>query len=72
MIYKLTRTGNDVGYDEYDAKIVRAGREQEARRIANLRTGDEGAVWDNPDRVDCVAVDLVGDSEEILGSFCAG
>jgi hypothetical protein len=71
MIYLLTRIG-DTEYDEYDAKIIRAKTENEARYIANETTGDEGRIWDNATLVKCENIDSDGDACELLGSYNAG
>lgn len=72
MIYLLTRINEDTGYDEYDAKIVRAGSEGEARMIANERTGDEGQIWQNGTLVKCEIVTPDGKPRVLLESFNAG
>ena len=71
MIYLLKRVGV-IGYDEYDAKVVRAQDEQAARAIANRDTGDEGKAWENPEKVICEVVLYEGEPGEILESFNAG
>jgi hypothetical protein len=71
MIYLLRQIGM-VGYDQYDAKIIRASSEYEARKIANETTGDEGQIWTDSTKVSCVLVKSIGKPEAILESFCAG
>lgn len=71
MIYLLTRTER-TGYDEYDAKVVRANSEEQARNIANLRVGDEGQMWTDKTKVVCQIIKPNGKEGEILGSFNAG
>jgi hypothetical protein len=71
MIYLLSRT-DACGYDEYDAKVVRASNEGEARRIANEHVGDEGRIWTNKDLVTCERIEPRGTSDVILASFNAG
>lgn len=70
-IYLLKRK-EAPGWDEYDAKIVRAPSERDARRIANKSTGDEGGVWVDEKKVTCEKLYSNGESVEILGSFNAG
>lgn len=69
-IYLLKR--DECSYDEFDAKVVRAVNEEEARQIANQHIGDEGGIWTDPELVKCQVVEIEGASEEILGSFNAG
>ena len=70
-IYLLERV-DGADYDEYDAKVIRAKNEKQAREIANERTGDEGKIWVDEKEVTCVVVPAAGEAEEILGSFKAG
>ncbi len=53
-IYILQRT-DAIGYDEYDAKIVRANS---ARKIACRGAGGDGAIWLNAAHVTCKVVGL--------------
>ena len=69
-LYLLTRNGK-CDYDEYHEKVIRAGTESEARRIANDNVGDEGKIWDSL-AVDAEIVDPFGKPGEILGDFHAG
>lgn len=71
MIYIL-RQKEDVGLDEYDAKIVRAKDAKEARKVANERVGDEGQIWEDSTMVSCRSVNAEGKGKELLGSFNAG
>ncbi len=71
MIYLLTRQ-EDIGYDENDAKVVCAESEREAREIANLHPGDEGACWTDEKRVTVEVIDPHGHARQILSSFNAG
>lgn len=70
----LIRRMGDIGYDEFDAKVVAANDEEGARRIASIRTGDEGATeWLDPKRSMVTEVRTDEDHEVvILESFCAG
>ncbi len=56
-IYLLKRIFS-VGYDEYDGKVVIAPSAKVARRMANIRYGDEGAIWVDPKQVFCQEIDL--------------
>lgn len=69
-IYILTRL-NGIGYDEYDAKVVVAKNEQNARKIANESNGCEGKIWNNKEVVSCQIVDDTKEGE-VLGSYNAG
>lgn len=71
MIYLLTRK-DELGYDEYIAKVIRASCEMEAREIANEDTGDEGQIWMDPAKVRSKEINQIGPKGEILGSFNAG
>lgn len=72
MIKKLwlvSRTGR-IGWDEYDAHVVRAETELDALRNALTKTGEEGeSGW-----VTCniTEIPLDGEDEIILSSFNAG
>jgi hypothetical protein len=70
----LVKRMGDIGYDEYDAKVVLAWTEEGARRVAALRTGDEGASeWTDPQRSIVYEVRTDGEREEVvLDSFRAG
>jgi len=59
-------------YDTYDAKIVRAETEEQAREIANEVTGCEGKIWCDPSKSRCEALTTEGEAESILESFNAG
>ena len=71
MIYLLKRL-DDIGWDEYAAKVVRAESEKEARALANENVGDEGSIWEDSDLVSCEVVYLREDSAVILESYNAG
>lgn len=70
-LWLLTRTG-DIGWDEYNGKVVRAETEFQARDIANQRTGDEGKIWGHITLVKCEEIPIDGAAREILASFNAG
>ena len=59
-------------YDEYNAKVIRAKNEKQARELANERRGGGGKIWTDEKEVTCVVVTAAGKAEEILGSFNAG
>ena len=71
MLYLLCRIG-PIGYDEYDAKVVRAASKREARETANQNVGEEGAIWLDTAKVSCRVVDAKGQPKVILSSFNAG
>jgi hypothetical protein len=54
-IYLLRRL-LDVGYDEYEAKVIVASSAKAARAIANMRTGDEGPIWKDASKVSCIGI----------------
>ena len=69
-IYLLRRKDN-IGYDEYDSKVIVADSEQRARKLANEFVGDEGTIWDNPKFVTCEEVDNTLEGV-LITSFNAG
>lgn len=69
-IYLLYRL-DSVGLDEYDAKVVIASTEWEARELANVKTADEGPIWNDPTKVVCANLDLHV-ARVVLESFRAG
>lgn len=80
-IYKLepTQLGRDSqiwGWDSYDAFIVIAKSEQDARTFAGDKHGTEGNVWIDPRYVKCRVVGTpdsnLTEPGIILGSFNAG
>jgi len=71
-LYLLTRKSKDVGWDEYDSRLVRAQTVEDARETANNIVADEGQIWTNEKLVDCVEIQPVGNREIIISSFNAG
>ncbi len=71
MIYLLERK-DEIGYDEYDAKVIRAKNPEEARAIANRHVGDEGRLWAEKEIVSCRRVKPDAMGKEIMSSFRAG
>ena len=69
-VYLLYRT-DSVGYEEYDAKVIIARTESEARELANVKTADEGPIWNDPTKVTCANLDLHV-ARVVLESFKAG
>lgn len=62
-----------VGYDSYDAFVIRAETEDNARRMAASRAADEGEyTWLESDNSKCVSLSAEGEERIILGSFNAG
>jgi len=59
------------GYDEYDGKVIIASSAKAARKIANLKTGDEGKIWGNVNLVLCKEINL-DEPLVVLESFKAG
>ena len=70
-IFLLERT-DGYGYDEYDAKIIRAKDEGKARELANNCTGDEGNIWTDEKEVACKQITVAGEEGVVLASFNAG
>lgn len=68
----LLRRKDAIGYDEYDAKVIRANSTKRAREIACEDTGDEGSIWMDDKLVTCEVVVAEGPEGEILSSFNAG
>lgn len=68
-LWHLFRT-DDIGYDEYEEKIISAKTEKRAREIANEQVGDEGKIWDG----ETVKCELVKATEEgvYMSSFRSG
>lgn len=60
-----------VNYDEYDGKIIIASSAKAARKLANLKYGDEGPIWIDRNQVMCKEVGL-NMSMVVLESFKAG
>lgn len=69
----LVQRTEHIGYDEYDAKLVRAPDRDSARRHAAHKAGDEGAgAWLDPARSKVTRVREDGKPGVILESFNAG
>jgi hypothetical protein len=60
-------------YDDYDAFVIRAETEHDARAIANT-TGDShhSGFWSNEKKVTVTEITVEGEAEIILSSFNAG
>jgi len=69
-IYLLTRTGK-INHDEYMSKVIIARNPAEARSLANIKTGDEGKIWEDIEKVLCLEIDLTMPSI-VLASFKPG
>jgi len=69
-VYLLYRI-DSVGYDEYEAKVIIAFTESEARSLANVKTADEGPIWNDPTKVACANLDLTV-ARVVLEAFKAG
>jgi len=59
------------GYDEYDGKVIIASSAKAARKIANLKYGDEGAIWTDSSLVICKEI-LLTMPLTVLESFNVG
>lgn len=54
FLYLLeVKDGCGGGYDSYYGHVVRAASSYEARKLANGRSANEGAIWDDPKRTSC-------------------
>ncbi len=74
-IYHLSRDAGEVDYDEYDAFIVAACSEEEARNYANENAAHEGRIWTDRKQVACKVVGRACSKVTagvVLGSFKAG
>lgn len=69
-IYILKRIFS-VGYDEYEGKVIIASSAKAARKVANLKYGDEGPIWNDSSQVICREITLTM-SMVVLESFKAG
>jgi hypothetical protein len=49
---------NKPGYDEYYAKVIIAENHGQARKLANIRTGDEGQIWEDITLVSCTEIPM--------------
>jgi len=76
MLFKLEERGSLSSWDSFDAFVVRAENEREARELAQREIADEKRVaedfWLNDGYSKCVVLKETGVSEVILGSFNAG
>lgn len=68
-LFLLSRTDN-VGYDEYDAFLVRAKTEEEARQLANPK--GSWSSWTTPENITCEIISNRGVAGVIIASFNAG
>lgn len=68
-IYMLKRIFS-VGYDEYEGKVIVALSTKEARKMANLKHGDEGPIWTDSNQVMCKEITL-NKAMVVLESFKA-
>ena len=69
-LYLLTNV--DVSWDSYDAKLIRAETQKQAREIANQNFGAEGAIWNDKNLVKSTVIANKGNIGEIIASFNAG
>lgn len=71
-LYLLRR--NEFDYDEYDAHLIRASCEYDARLIASkiAKTTEDPREWLDAAKSTCVCVTAEGIEEVILSSFNAG
>lgn len=70
-LYLVKRHESD--YDEYDAHLIRASSEREARKIAAAKNHREDSdEWLNVLKSSCVLISPGGLNEVILSSFNAG
>ena len=69
-LYLLTRTDGPT-YDAYEAKLIRAKSQKQAREIANIDTGDEGEIWVDKKQVKSTILKNKGRVGEIITSFNA-
>ena len=72
MAYWLLEVIGPVGYDAYEAKLIKAKTEEEARKIANYHVGEEGPVWQSKYSVTCEKLNAKRKDGLVIASFCAG
>lgn len=61
------------GYDSYDSHVIIANNEDEVRKLASIRHGDEGAnAWLDLKLTEVSEIKISGESRIILSSFNAG
>ena len=73
-IYQISRDDDSVGYDEFDAFVVAATSEEEARSIASTRDHEFGKAWMDPNFASCKLVGRACSKTVagiVLGSFNA-
>jgi hypothetical protein len=71
-LFLLKTLSKKVEYDVYDAFLIRAKNEMEARQIAHENRSGEGPIWSSNAFSSCVEVSAEGDAEIIISSFNAG
>lgn len=72
-LYLLRRKDFDnISYDEFVSRLIRAKSATRAREIANQNVGDEGTIWQNPEAVECQIVFNTGEEGVIIENFNAG
>ena len=71
-LFLLETTSEQIIWDAYDKKFIRAKNEKEARRIANEQVGDEGKIWEDSDQVSCETITVNGESGIIVTDYCRG
>ena len=59
------------GPDEFNGKVIIASSAKAARKVANLKTGDEGKIWTDSNQVLCREITLTMPLV-VLESFKAG
>ena len=72
-LYHLSTNCGD--YDSYDAFVVAARSEEEARNFANEQFADEGPIWMDVKLASCVVIGRACSNVTagvVLGSFNAG
>lgn len=72
-IYLVSRTDN-VDYDQYDAFVVTAENEEEAKTVINSKhdPDEDWTTWSHKVKVELIGVANSNKAEIILGSFNAG
>lgn len=71
-LYLLSRNPDDVWYDQFTDKLIRAESERRAREIASLDIGDEGDIWRDKTLVTAKIITGDGQEEVILTSYLNG
>ncbi len=72
-LFFLTRKiESEIDYDENESFVIRAVNSKAARILANLTPGDEGPIWTDANKTDCVPLTNKGKECVIVRNYNAG